>query len=67
MDELLSQDITLATKQDILATKKDIAAFEAKLSKKIGGIRSDMFKWMFFFWIAQMAVTFRLILIFLKK
>jgi len=35
VDELLSQDITLATKQDILATKKDIAAFEAKLSKKL--------------------------------
>jgi hypothetical protein len=49
MDELQSESNTLATKQDVLAIRQDIEALEAKLFKKIGGIYSDVFKWMFIF------------------
>jgi hypothetical protein len=67
MDGLREQNNILATKQDVIAIKQDLADFEARLSKKIGGIRSDMVKWMFIFWIGQVAVTFGFILLFLKK
>lgn len=67
MEEPKSEDNILAAKQDILAIKQDLAAFEAKLSKKIGGINSDLFKWMFIFWVGQVAITFGFILLFLKK
>jgi hypothetical protein len=67
MSGLQSENDTLATKQDIIVTKQDLAAFEARLSKKIGGFGSDMFKWMFIFWVGQIAATFGLILLFLKK
>ena len=64
---MTAQNDTLATKQDMIATKQDLAAFEAKLSKKIGGLGSDMIKWMFIFWIGQVAATFGILLWFLKK
>jgi len=52
---------------NILATKQDLAAVELKLSEKISDTRADMIKWMFIFWIGQVAVTFGFILLFLKK
>jgi len=52
---------------NILVTKQDLAAVELKLSEKISDTRADMIKWMFIFWIGQVAVTFGFILLFLKK
>ena len=57
----------LQSENDTLATKQYLAAFEARLSREIGGLGSDILKWMFIFWISQMAVTYGLILLFLKK
>ena len=67
MNESPIQSITPAIKQDIIAIKQDIADLEAQLSQKIGGIGSEMFKWMLIFWIAQNMVTFGGLLLFLKK
>lgn len=47
---------TLATKEDIALTKTLIADTKAEL-----------IKWMFIFWIGQIAATFGFILLFLKK
>lgn len=55
------------TQSSNLATKQDLAAVELKLSEKISDTRADMIKWMFIFWIGQVAVTFGFILLFLKK
>lgn len=51
------------SKSDVLATKNDIANLELKISES----RADMIKWMFIFWVGQVAVTFGFILLFLKK
>ena len=47
----------------VLATKEDIG----KLEVKIVDVKSEMIKWMFIFWIGQVAVTFGLIMLYLKK
>jgi len=52
---------------DVLTTKQDLANIELKLSERIGDTRTEMIKWMFIFWIGQVAVTFGFILLFLKK
>ena len=46
-----------------LATKEDIA----KLETKIADNKAEIIKWMFIFWIGQIAATFGFILLFLKK
>lgn len=51
------------TKSEILATKTDIA----DIKEKIASNKSDVIKWMFIFWLGQVAVTFGYILLFLKK
>jgi hypothetical protein len=43
-------------KKEVLATKEDVA-----------NVRADIIKWMFIFWIGQIAATFGFILLFLKK
>lgn len=57
----------LATKQDIAdlkaATKQDIAQLEIKLEKT----RADLIKWMFLFWIGQLASLIAILQIFFKK
>ncbi len=50
-------------KSQILATKEDVA----KLDLKISGTKAELIKWMFIFWIGQIAVTFGFILLFMKK
>jgi len=50
-----------------LATKEDLAELEMKLNKTFLGVESDLFMWMFIFWIGQVAATFGFILLFLKK
>lgn len=55
------------SKYELLATKEDLAKLEMKLNKTFLGVGSDLFKWMFIFWIGQIAATFGFILLFLKK
>jgi hypothetical protein len=45
-----------AEKKDVLATKHDLSE-----------VKADIIKWMFIFWIGQLAATFGLVLLFLKK
>jgi hypothetical protein len=51
------------TKTMILATKQDIADVRVNASAN----KAELIKWMFLFWIGQVAVTFGFILLFLKK
>ena len=51
----------------VLATKEDIAKSEGKLEVKISEVKSEIIKWMFIFWIGQVAVTMGLILLYIKK
>jgi hypothetical protein len=55
-EEVQAQSNVLATKQDFVNLKQDIC-----------DTRADMIKWMFIFWIGQVAATFGFILLFLKK
>ncbi len=50
-----------------LATKEDLAREIARLDVKISDSKSDIIRWMFIFWIGQLAATFGFILLFLKK
>ncbi len=50
-------------KKDVLATKEDINVVKQDLHDA----KAEMIKWMFIFWIGQVAVTFGFILLFLKK
>jgi len=49
-------------KKDILAKKDDIAT----VSKEIAESKSDMIKWMFVFWIGQLAATAVIVFAFLN-
>lgn len=53
----------LATKQDIAYLKQDIANLEIKLEKT----RADIIKWMFLFWIGQLASLIAILQIFFKR
>ena len=53
----------LNNKSQILATKDDLN----KLDVKISETRYDLIKWMFIFWIGQVAATFGFIFLFIKK
>jgi hypothetical protein len=46
-----------------LATKDDIT----DLRQEIGGIKTNMIRWIFIFWLVQVASTFLLFYLFLKK
>ena len=47
----------------ILATKEDIAVTRTL----IADTKAELIKWMFIFWVGQVAVTFGFILLFLKR
>lgn len=57
----------LATREDLANIKEDLANIKGELRTEIAGARSDLVKWMFLFWIGQVAATFGFILLFLKK
>ena len=57
----------LATKEDIYLIKEDLAKLEGRLESKIAEVKAEIIKWMFIFWIGQVAVTFGLIMLYLKK
>jgi len=50
-----------------LATKEDLAKVNQDLSDKISESKADNVKWMFIFWIGQVATTTAIIMLFLKK
>ena len=66
-EETTNKIQTCATKNDLTATKDDLAKEIARLDNKIGETKSELIKWMFIFWIGQVAVTFGFILVYLKK
>lgn len=51
----------------ILATKEDLAVVERRLDVKISETKAELIKWMFIFWIGQVAATFGFIFLFLNK
>lgn len=53
----------LATKQDIANLKEDILNLEVKLEKT----RADLIKWMFLFWIGQLASLLAILQIFFRR
>ena len=53
----------LESRSGILATKSDIS----DVRKEIAEGKTDVIKWMFIFWIGQVAATFGFIILFLKK
>lgn len=46
---------TLVAKEDLAATKEDLMREIGKLDVKITDVRADIIKWMFLFWIGQVA------------
>lgn len=57
----------LTTKEDLASTKEGLAAEISATRTLIADTKADLIKWMFIFWIGQVAVTFGFILIFLKR
>lgn len=57
----------LATKEDMQNLKLDISEDIQNLKIQIAENKAEIIKWMFIFWIGQVAVTFGFILLFLKK
>lgn len=53
----------LDEKKDILATKQDIAMVKIDIEKS----RADIIKWMFLFWIGQLASLIAILQLFFKK
>jgi hypothetical protein len=67
-------DKRLEEKKDVLATKQDIANLEiatkqeiANLEVKIEKTKSDIIKWMFLFWIGQLASLIAILQIFFHR
>ena len=48
---------------NVFATKDDFKQLDVKISEN----KSEIIKWMFIFWIGQVAVTFGLLILFMKK
>jgi hypothetical protein len=49
---------SIEKEKNVLATKQDIYKLEVKMSE----MKSEIIKWMFIFWIGQIAVTLAIIL-----
>jgi hypothetical protein len=65
---------TLATRDDIAIVKDDLAKAKYDLSNEIGCVRKEIgeskaenIKWMFIFWLGQIAVMLAIVFLFLKK
>src|SRR5882757_4895337 len=59
---------TLATRDDlnkeIAGVKEEISSVKIEFNKRIGELSADNIKWMFIFWIGQVAATLAIILLF---
>ena len=51
----------------ILATRENLANLKGGLKNKIASSKTEISKWMFIFWVGQIAVTFGFILLFMNK
>jgi hypothetical protein len=55
------------SKASILATKEDLVGKVGSICHAIKKWKTDLLKWMFFFWVTEMAALFILIRLVLKK
>jgi hypothetical protein len=62
-NELENSTKILATKEDLAIVKKDLALVREDLAN----VKSEVIRWMFLFWIGQLAGTIGIILLFVKK
>ena len=51
----------------ILAITEDLANLKGGLTNEIASSKTEISKWMFIFWVGQIAVTFGFILLFMNK
>jgi DNA polymerase III delta prime subunit len=58
---------SLATKDDISGVNEKIARVKYDLSKEIGETKADTVKWMFIFWVGQVAAMLAIVFLFIKK
>jgi type IV secretory pathway VirB6-like protein len=65
--EVSGKTNALATKEDVLATREDLTKEIGNVKTEIANVKADMIKWMFIFWIGQIAATFGFIILYLKK
>ena len=63
---LLKEDFQLL-KQDMQLLKHDVQSVKLELEVKIADSKAEMIKWMFIFWIGQVAVTVGFLVVYLKK
>lgn len=47
--------------KEVLATKLDVEKINSDLGLKIEKVRSDLIRWMFIFWVTQLAAMFGMI------
>jgi len=66
-DEFTERLQLLATKEDLAITKDYMSREIYQLDIRISETKSELIKWMFLFWIAQVATTFGFLLLFIKK
>jgi hypothetical protein len=61
--------ITYFENADTIAIDKEIAAKTNNLATKedVAKVKADMIKWMFIFWIGQIAATFGFIILYFKN
>ena len=64
---MLDSSKLLASKQDLNALKEALKEDIVDLRVNLAATKADLIKWMFVFWIGQVAVTFGFILLFLNK
>lgn len=57
----------LATREDISILKGELKIEIEELKTEMAKTKSDIIKWMFIFWIGQVAATFGFILLYLNK
>lgn len=50
-----------------LATKEDLAKQIGEVRKEIGEYKTDTIKWMFIFWVGQVAATLAIVMLYLNK
>ena len=64
--QLLKEDFQLL-KQDVQLLKSDVHSVKLELEVKIADSKAEMIKWMFIFWIGQVAVTVGFLVVYLKR
>jgi hypothetical protein len=71
--ENITAFITETVKEDVYNVKEDLNnsiknfATKDELKKEIAEAKAELIKWMFIFWVGQLAATFGLLYFFIKK